>query len=599
MQALVLAAGKGSRLKGLTQGNTKCMIQVNGKKLIDHMLTQITLFDVSRIVMVVGYEKQGLIEYLGNSYNDVPITYVVNPDYDTTNNIYSLLLAANELKKEDTMLFESDLMLSDDIYNQLFSNNHNKSFALVDKYASWMDGTVIEINKAGSIENFIQKGDINYSNSNNYYKTINAYFFKKEFSEKKYIPWLKAYCDSRGNSEYYENVLKVVLTVDPGMIDALQIDSKSIWYEIDDQIDLKNCELLFSANYENFMSRYGGYWRFPKLVDFCYLVNPYFPTERFLDEVKSNFSVLYREYPSGNETLNELAANMFDIDSDKIQIFNGASEGIKHLFELWNDKFIGITTPTFNEYISVIPEERLKLFSLENNNLLYTKDFILASLENVDVFILVNPDNPLGNYLSKDDVISILEYCAENDKILVYDESFVDFTELKDEATLLSNEFLSNENLVIIKSISKSYGVAGLRLGIIASSNKKVIDYMSTVVPIWGINSFAENFLQIFPKYRGEYKLAREYFITERERFYKLLEMTDYVDVLPSSSNYFTIRLKKDTSDDLSRYMIKNNLLIKDLKDKISPAGSYIRVAIKDREQNDLFISVLREFNGN
>lgn len=600
MQALILAAGKGSRLKELTQGNTKCMIKVNGKRLIDHMLTQITRFDISRIVLVVGYEKEGLIEYLGHSYNDIPIIYIVNPDFDTTNNIYSLLLAADELKKDNTVLFESDLMLSDDVYNQLFDeSNHENNFALVAKYDNWMDGTVLEINEDGLIEKFIPKDEFLYSRSSNYYKTINSYFFKKEFSEQRYIPWLKAYCESRGKSEYYENVLRVVLTVEPNAITALQITSRSLWYEIDDKIDLENCEILFSSDYERYMGRYGGYWRFPKLIDFCYLINPYFPTPKLLDEVKSNLAILYREYPSGAKTLNKLAANIFDIDSSKIQLFNGASEGIKHLFDFWPDKLVGLTIPSFNEYISVIPKDRLKLFSLENNNFCYSKEYILSCLAVVDVFILVNPDNPMGNYLTKNEVIDILNYCVMNDKILVYDESFVDFASLHEEATLISDEYLKSENLVIIKSISKSYGVAGLRLGIIASSNKNLINYLSSVVPIWGINSFAENFLQIFPKYRNEYFRAREKFIQERERFYSNLMKIRNIQVHQSHSNYFTIRLKNSTSREVSHFMVKNNILIKDLKDKLAPESTYIRVAIKERIQNDLFVDLLTQFYEN
>ena len=115
MQAIILAAGMGKRLKSLTKNNTKCMVEVNGVSLIDRMLHQIEKKHLSRIVIVVGYEGQKLMDYIDTLHIQTPIIYIDNPNYDKTNNIYSLALAKEWLCREDSLLFESDLIFEDSV----------------------------------------------------------------------------------------------------------------------------------------------------------------------------------------------------------------------------------------------------------------------------------------------------------------------------------------------------------------------------------------------------------------------------------------------------------------------------------------------------
>ena len=105
MQAIILAAGMGRRLGEYTKDNTKCMLPVNGVRLIDRVLTQLSPLGLTRVVIVVGYQGQNLMDYLGHRYDDqFPIEYVENPIYDKTNNIYSLALAKQQLQEDDTLL---------------------------------------------------------------------------------------------------------------------------------------------------------------------------------------------------------------------------------------------------------------------------------------------------------------------------------------------------------------------------------------------------------------------------------------------------------------------------------------------------------------
>ena len=144
MQALILAAGMGKRLKNLTRDNTKCMVKVNGVTLIDRMLHQLEGQQLSRIVIVVGYEGQRLIDYIGTLGITTPIEFVNNPVYDRTNNIYSLALAKDWLCREDTILMESDIIFEDSVLEAVIEDPR-ETVALVDKYRSWMDETCVKL----------------------------------------------------------------------------------------------------------------------------------------------------------------------------------------------------------------------------------------------------------------------------------------------------------------------------------------------------------------------------------------------------------------------------------------------------------------------
>ncbi|WP_347493704.1 phosphocholine cytidylyltransferase family protein [Ruminococcus sp. HUN007] len=205
MQAIILAAGMGKRLKELTQNNTKCMVKVNGVTLIDRMLHQIEEQKVSRIIIVVGYEGQKLIDYISTLGIKTPIEYINNPIYDKTNNIYSLALAKDWLCKEDTLLFESDLIFEDSVLEALVSDPRD-TLALVDKYESWMDGTCVKLSDDDSIEAFVPGKKFKFNEIKEYYKTVNLYKFSKHFSETHYVPFLDAYQAALGENEYYEQV---------------------------------------------------------------------------------------------------------------------------------------------------------------------------------------------------------------------------------------------------------------------------------------------------------------------------------------------------------------------------------------------------------
>lgn len=604
MQAIILAAGMGRRLGKYTRDNTKCMLPVNGVRLIDRMLEQLCQLDLSRLVIVVGYKGQELMNHIGKRYDDrLTIEYAVNPIYDKTNNIYSLALVKDKLTEDDTLLIESDLILDDSLF-QMILDDPFPNLALVAKYETWMDGTMVRIDKDNNIVNFVPKKAFRYSEVDTYYKTVNVYKFSKEFSTKVYVPFLDAYCKVMGDNEYYEQVLRVITLLDQANLKALPIGNKP-WYEIDDVQDKDIAEAIFSPEKDKlhkYHIRYGGYWRFPQMLDFCYLVNPFFPTKRMREEMRANFDVLLTQYPSGMAINSLLAGKYFGISSQYIVVGNGAAELIKSLMSrlMDNGSKIGVVYPTFEEYPNRLTKDAILPFYPDNEDLHYTADDLKSFYESKDIkaLLLINPDNPSGNYMPREDVLSLADWCAEREIRLLVDESFVDFSDGGPTNSLLDDSILeTHPQLLVMKSISKSYGVPGLRLGVLAGVDTALLDEMKKDVAIWNINSFAEFYMQIFNKYESFYKVACQKFHDERDRFAKQLSTIPFLRVIPSQANYFLCQVTQHySSRQLTEKLLnEHNILIKDCDSKTGLEGkNYIRIAIRDQRDNDTLVDALK-----
>lgn len=587
----------GKRLKELTKNNTKCMVKVNGVSLIDRMLHQIDALGLSRVVIVVGYEGQKLMEYIGTLHIHTPIEFINNPIYDKTNNIYSLSLAKEWLCREDTLLFESDLIFEDSVLQALV-NDPRDTLALVDKYESWMDGTCVKLAQDDSIVAFVPGKRFNYKEMDGYYKTVNIYKFSRHFSETHYVPFLEAYQRALGENEYYEQVLRVIALLDDAGIKAKRLDGQR-WYEIDDIQDLDIAESMFSPDDNEkirlLQGRYGGYWRYPKLRDFCYLVNPYYPPERMKDELRANFDTLLTQYPSGMHINSLLAGKNFNVPEQNIIVGNGAAELIKSLMNLLKGP-TGFIRPTFEEYPNRYSASDSVVFTPDNADYCYTCDDITAFFADRDIrnLVVINPDNPSGNYISKADMLRLIEWCGKRHIRLIVDESFVDFADEPD-STLISQEIIADHpDLYIMKSISKSYGVPGLRLGVLVSGDKETVAAMKKDVAIWNINSFAEFYMQIEEKYKGDYALALEKFREERARFVGRLQGIKGLRVVPSQANFLMVETSEEISPKelLKVLMVRYNLLIKDLTEK-THGKNYLRIAVRNTEDNDVLIDAL------
>lgn len=591
MQAIILAAGMGRRLKKLTENLPKCMISVNGIPMIERMLKQLDHCHFNRIILVTGHKGEELQSFVSSLPLRTPVMYIDNPVYQTTNNIYSLYLAKDQLLMDDTILLESDLIFEQEVLTQIISDPY-PNLALVAHFESWMDGTVVRLDEQDNIMKFLTRKDFRFEDIHSYYKTVNIYKFSRNFSTTHYVPFLEAYSKALGNNEYYEQVLKVISLLDDHDLKATRLEN-GFWYEIDDEQDLDIAESIFTdsqSRLSRLSKRYGGYWRYPGLLDFCYLVNPYFPNSRFMGEIKASFEILTTSYPSGLDVNNLLAAKSLGLDKNQILTGNGAAELIKPLIRSFKNA-VGVLRPSFEEY--GICSQNAVYFSISTPDYTYTAQDIMEFYKDkeLDALVLVNPDNPTGNYIPKKEVLSLAKYCKTRGITLILDESFIDFSSLEECPSLMCQEILDEyPNLVLIKSISKSYGVPGLRLGLLASSDPDIISQVRKELPIWNINSLAEYFLQIFEKYQSDYREALEQFKKTREKLYQSLQSIRQLKLYPSQANFIMCEITDGCSASQIAELLLNryNILVKDLSHKPGMEGrEFIRIAVRTEADNE------------
>ena len=606
MQALMLAAGMGKRLGRYTKNATKCMVPVNGKTLIEYAIEALVKNNIKKMVIVVGYKSDVLIDFIHSKFNKdnlngMEIEFIENKVYDKTNNIYSLYMAKDAFCQDDTILLESDLIFKPEIITKLIKSK-DPNLAVVSHFESWMDGTCTLLDEENNITGILDKAHFNWFETEDYYKTVNIYKFSKEFAKNYYVPFLEAYQKAFGKNEYYEQVLKVLSFLSSSTLKGLPVSGDD-WYEIDDPADLAIAETRFSKGKDKLkllQKTYGGYWRYPQLKDYCYLVNPYFPPQKMVDELQASFKTLLTQYPSGAAQMSLLAGKIFNLLPEHIVVGNGAAELISSLGEKLQGK-VAVPYPTFNEYPERFKNATIVPVKTNPKDFSYTTKDILdvVKKEDVNTVLLINPDNPSGNFLGKKDVLTLLKELKTRNVKLIFDESFIDFAEKEIRYTLLNEEILNEyDNLIVVKSISKSYGVPGLRLGVLASSNTDYINLIKKTNAIWNINSFGEYYLQIYEKYSKTYSSACDSIAEERARFTKELSKIKHLHVFPSQANFILCRLDGDNrSDKLAvTLMEKYNIFIKDLTGKkCFDESKYIRLAVRNAQDNNELIEAMRE----
>lgn len=605
MQSIILAAGLGSRLGELTKECTKCMVKINGITLIERMLRQLDRYGMDRIIIVTGYKGDILKDYVQNLRINTPVVFVDNSDYRHTNNIYSLWLTREFLEEMDSLILESDMIFEDRVIEKMLAID-NGCGTFVARPRPWMDGSIVKLDKDNNIVYFVDDEEVKRIDPSYYHKIVSIYKFKKRYVSEKYMTYLNEYVKKNKDNNLYESLLKVIDLDVEKKIPAEILDEEQ-WYEINDIQDMDIAESMFADGNEKvrkYLQRYGGYWRYPAMRDFCYLVNPYFPNERFMNEMKSNFDVLVREYPSGMAVNSLLAGHFFGVRTENICVGNGTAELIKSLMENISGN-IGMVYPTFEEYphrkkdVEVIP------YYVVDKDFDYSVDDIMSYYEGKDIsaIVLVNPDNPSGHFISKKDILRLEDWCRSKGRKLIVDESFIDFVEDDEWHTLLDMEVLLNHpSLIVLKSISKSFGVAGLRLGVIATADTDLIAFMKKDVAIWNINSFAEYYLQIIEKYRDDYYEAMEKFKEVRRRYLDKLSKIKGFKVYHSQANYVMCHIENSvTSTELADILLNRyNVLIKNLASKEGlNKGNYVRLSVKSDEENDYIVNALMEIFNN
>lgn len=599
---MLLAAGMGRRMGKYTAECTKCMVEVGEQTLIERVVEALQYANIDKLIMVVGYEAERLKGFIETKKFPIKIEYVYNYDYETTNNIYSLFLAKEYLKKDDTILLESDLVFDKElIKNIVLSREEN--LVVVAKYEQWMDGTVVVLDNKQHISDFVDKSQFQYKDVEKYYKTVNIYKLSKNFIKNQYLPFLEAYLQAYGTNQYYEQVLKILAHIRSSELKAYILNDEK-WYEIDDAQDLDIASTIFASDekiLEKYEYHFGGYWRFPKVKDFCYLVNPYYPPKKMLDQMKYFYNDLILQYPSGMNIQRMNAESMFGVDEKYLLVGNGAAELVAVLGKLVTGKMT-INIPTFNEYKRCFTKCEFRVIDNSLYNYSFSKEHILKEIESTDTLLIVNPDNPSGAFLKYEEIIEILDKCKAYKVRCIIDESFIDFADEEIRYTLLEEKLLERyKELVVIKSISKSYGIPGLRLGIMACSDVAFLKKVQRNMAVWNINSFAEYYLQIQRLYKKSYTDACNKIAQQRTWLKKELSNINGIKVYPSQANYIMCEVEAEVNSVVlaTRLVKEYDILIKNLSKKQGFLDkSFIRIAVKSEKDNEEIIKALKDILG-
>ena len=237
--ALLLAAGSGTRLQPLTLDSPKCLTEVGGIPILERLVNNLRIQGFERLVVVIGHLGDRIQEFLQQHAGDMRIDYVVNPVYRTTNNIYSLWLARQQIL-EPFLLVESDLIFE----AHMLDNMLQPDKIAISRILPWMNGTTVELGAKRRVTNFHLCG-ISDDNARQY-KTVNLYSLSLH-SWSKIEERLSHYVSEGRLSEYYEVVLAEMVADGTLCLDAVFFDADR-WYEIDTKTDLYAAEILFAQH---------------------------------------------------------------------------------------------------------------------------------------------------------------------------------------------------------------------------------------------------------------------------------------------------------------------------------------------------------------
>lgn len=344
--------------------------------------------------------------------------------------------------------------------------------------------------------------------------------------------------------------------------------------------------------------QHGGYYRHD-FTDHAYLYNLYFPPKEVFTHLKENITDLVLNYPMAQDALAELVGNIIDQPSERIVVGNGAAEIIKILSGHMAKKII-IPVPSFNEYVNAAPAGVAVEFPLEFPSFQLDVDKFADEAIKVgaDMAVVVTPNNPTSLVVPKADLIRLAKKLEASNCMLIIDESFLDFADKKEEISLEQN-IAEYPNMAILKSMSKAYGICGLRIGYMLTANTEFAESIRKEIHIWNINGFAEEFLRILPHYKQEFEDSCEIVKKDRDTFYSQLCNIDGMTVYKPDANYIYCRLP-DTAlngpEVTKRLFIEHNIYIKDSAEKTQPeADRYIRIASRTPEENNTLIKALKE----
>lgn len=351
-----------------------------------------------------------------------------------------------------------------------------------------------------------------------------------------------------------------------------------------------------SEKYEFISSQHGGYYRHD-FIDHAYLYNLYFPPDAIFSALKDQIRNLVLNYPMAQDALAGLVGKVIDQPPERIVVGNGAAELIKIVSGHVSKKLI-IPVPSFNEYANAAPLGQAIEFPLEFPSFQLDVDKFAAEAlrTKADVAVVVTPNNPTSMLVPKPDLIRLAKKLEMFDCMLIIDESFLYFAESPEQISL-EQEIASFPNVAIFKSMSKAYGICGLRIGYMLTANSTFARQVRSGVHIWNINGFAEEFLRLLPDYKQDFINSCKKVRTDRDIFYRKLCGIKGMTVFKPDANFLFCRLPdsvKSAPEITKKLFVEHNMYIKDCVGKTQPdSDRYLRIASRTEKENDKLVKAL------
>lgn len=596
-RAVILAAGRGSRLRPLTEDIPKCLVEIGGESLLERALRALASQGISNAVIVIGYKGEVVRDRIGACFAGLDICYVEAPDYATTNNIRSLWDARDYLD-QDILLLEADVVFDPAVIAALLMDSG--SSAAVAPYDRVLSGTVVRRDGQGRVESFALRADqARKFNATDTFKTVNIYLLREELLRDQILPRLCAAIEAGHVQGYYESIFRDCVA-DGSLADLAAVDvSASRWCEIDDERDRDAAEFLFlepDAQFDHVQQLHGAYWRYG-FTDHSYLYNMHFPPAEMFDVFQDNLREIVTNYPVAQTQLARLVADWNGANPDHLAVANGAAELIKILGNQFARR-LTIPTPSFNEYEEVIDPVGLNRFPLDPVTFELDIDAFAESVIRwkSDTAVVVTPNNPTAVSILPDDVLKLARLLGAEDCRLIVDESFIEFSRAG-VAGSVEHMIEAYPRLVVIKSMSKVFGIAGLRLGYMLSADREFIKSVRGCLPIWNINGLAEEFLRTVGRYRSEFSASCEQTRVTCHKLYVDLLALPGVRPIEPDANFVLCKLLEPsvTGPGLARRLyVEHNILVKDCAAKSMPeADRYLRIASRTQAENRQLVEAL------
>jgi histidinol-phosphate/aromatic aminotransferase/cobyric acid decarboxylase-like protein/choline kinase len=588
MKAIILAAGYGNRMRPLTDNVHKTLLCVSGKTIIGGIIDGLADNGIRDIVVVTGYRDKELSGWLSTTYPHLSIQYVHNERYRETNNIYSMALAFEQtIIDDDIVLIESDLIYRPQVIRRLLASPQ-KNVALVDRYGRGMDGTVVTVENGvitSVIPPHLQDEHFDFSDK---YKTLNIYKFSMEFCNSTFKKLLTYYAKVINDNCYYELILGILIYMQQETVHAEILDGEK-WAEVDDPNDLQVAEFVFNEKQRLSILEegFGGYWNYD-VLDFAFIRNMYFPNTSIISELRNSLPDLLHNYGSRQSIVDRKMAWFLLCKQEHVHALGGASQIYPMLKTRFGNSRVLIPEPTFGEYPRIFPSattygDRIGIDIKE----------IEAKAGSSDVVVFVNPNNPTGSAVPG---AWIADFARSNPaKTVLVDESFIEFSNAG--SVLAACEQGGLDNIIVIKSLSKSMGMPGLRLGYVYGTNGDFMSFVKDNLPIWSMNSLAEFTLETVLKHRKSLAQSFTDTIRDRETFAaSLSELACIERVFPSQANFLLVRLKTaDGHAVAERLLSKHSILVKDISHKFADKRAYLRCAVRLPKENARLVSALAD----